>query len=584
VVLPGLAAALVVLAGPTAAQTDGTWTNTASGGLWGGVGNWNADTVADGSGATAFFNTLDITADNTIHLDSARTIGNLTFSDTATNTAAGWTIDNNGNAANILTLASGGTPTITVSALGGGKTATIAAEIAGTGGLAKTGNGALSLTASNSYSGATSIGGGGLLIISDASALGATGNGTTVSGGNQLRIVGGITVDPEPLTIAGNGYNTSINEGRGAFRSHSGNNTWTGPITITGGSETWISTSGGTFTLSGGITGNNQILRLDQGTPIVTNSPINLGANGQFKVNSTAHLAVGSNTFSTLTVDWGGNLIIEADNAVPTNATLIIGALSASPSAGTGRVNLNGYDMTIARLMDGGTNYAGEVITNSSATAATLALNQSANSTYRGAIGGTLGLVKDGAGALALAGPSTYSGTTVISNGTLAVNGTHLGGGAYTVAGGTLGGTGLIDAAVSVLAAGIVAPGNSIGTLTISNSFDLDGILQIELANAAGPGAGLGDLLDVNGFFDITNGTVQFVYSGTLTNDFYVFAEYDSLSGDPFFAIQNLPDGYGIDYAFGGNQIALVIPEPSTIALLALGYALVAGIARRRRR
>ncbi len=106
------------------------------------------------------------------------------------------------------------------------------------------------------------------------------------------------------------------------------------------------------------------------------------------------------------------------------------------------------------------------------------------------------------------------------------------------------------------------------------------------MENAAGPGAGLSDLLDVNGFFDITNGTVQFVYAGTLTNDFYVFAEYDSLSGDPFLNVLNLPGGYEIDYNFGvgGNQIALVIPEPSTMALLALGFALVAGIVRRRRR
>jgi autotransporter-associated beta strand protein len=251
---------------------------------------------------------------------------------------------------------------------------------------------------------------------------------------------------------------------------------------------------------------------------------------------------------------------------------------------------MNGFDVTVGRLRSDYnaaiTNPSNLVIRNSAGTIQTLAVNQSVYSAYDGRLIENIALLKDGAGTLDLAGDNTYAGTTVISNGTLAVNGTHLGGGAYTVAGGTLGGTGLIDAAVSVLAAGIVAPGNSIGTLSISNSFDLDGILQIELANAAGPGAGLSDLLDVNGFFDITNGTIQFVYTGTLTNDFYVFAEYDSLSGNPFSTIQNLPDGYGIDYAFGvgGNQIALVIPEPSTMALLAIGFALVAAFARRRSR
>ena len=45
----------------------------------------------------------------------------------------------------------------------------------------------------------------------------------------------------------------------------------------------------------------------------------------------------------------------------------------------------------------------------------------------------------------------------------------------------------------------------------------IDGILQIELDNAAGA-QGLSDLFDVNGLFDMTNGTVQFVYTGSMTN------------------------------------------------------------------
>lgn len=81
-------------------------------------------------------------------LDSARTIGNLVFSDTTTSSAAGWTLDNNGNAANILTLA-GTTPTITVNALGTGKTATISANIVGTDGLANSGTGTLLLAGAN---------------------------------------------------------------------------------------------------------------------------------------------------------------------------------------------------------------------------------------------------------------------------------------------------------------------------------------------------------------------------------------------------------------------------------------------------
>src|SRR5690349_19861479 len=41
------------------AGTNGTWTNTASGGLWSNTGNWSGGVVADGTGSTADFSTLD---------------------------------------------------------------------------------------------------------------------------------------------------------------------------------------------------------------------------------------------------------------------------------------------------------------------------------------------------------------------------------------------------------------------------------------------------------------------------------------------------------------------------------------------
>ena len=78
---------------------DGTWTSTATG-LWSEGTNWSDGNVADGSGYTANFGTTDTTADVTVHLDSARTIGNLTFGDTVPSSAAGWILDNNGNSAN----------------------------------------------------------------------------------------------------------------------------------------------------------------------------------------------------------------------------------------------------------------------------------------------------------------------------------------------------------------------------------------------------------------------------------------------------------------------------------------------------
>ena len=203
--LLGACLQMVGLAGLSMAQTSGTWTNATSGGAWSESDNWLDGIVADGAGATGLFNSIDITTDNTVHLDAPRTIGNLTFGDTATNTPAGWILDNNGSALNILTLA-GTTPTITVNALGTNvwdRSATISAEIAGSGGLIKAGVGVLTLSASNTFSGTTTVTNKGILAISNPSALGSTSGGTTVADG-QLRLIGGITVAGEALTLRGN--------------------------------------------------------------------------------------------------------------------------------------------------------------------------------------------------------------------------------------------------------------------------------------------------------------------------------------------------------------------------------------------
>ena len=70
-----------------------------------------------------------------------------------------------------------------------------------------------------------------------------------------------------------------------------------------------------------------------------------------------------------------------------------------------------------------------------------------------------------------LAGTNTYSGPTVISNGTLLVNGA-LGAGPVTVYG-KLGGCGALSGPVAVQPGGVLAPGASPGILTISNTLTL---------------------------------------------------------------------------------------------------------------
>lgn len=184
-----------------------------------------------------------------------------------------------------------------------------------------------------------------------------------------------------------------------------------------------------------------------------------------------------------------------------------------------------------------------------------------------------VGLQKRGAGALVLEGFNTYDGPTEVTAGTLRVNGVNTGGGAFNVAGGaTLGGTGYIASAVTVQSNAFLAPGNSIGTLTVDDSFTFTtgGVLQIELDGA---GLGSSDILAVSGALDIAGATVSFTNIGLALDDSaYIFAQYGSLVGTEFLDVFALPGGYIIDYNYlGANQIALVIPEPAPLFVLLLG-------------
>jgi len=183
--------------------------------------------------------------------------------------------------------------------------------------------------------------------------------------------------------------------------------------------------------------------------------------------------------------------------------------------------------------------------------------------------GASLGLVKLGSNTFTLTYANTYAGPTTVGAGTLLVNNTTGSGtstGAVTVSSGaTLGGGGSIGGAVNVLTGGILAPGASLGTLTVANNVTLSGDFLVDVETD-----GTSDLLAVTG--DLTlGGSLTIANLSKLVSPVYTIATYTGSLGGSSFASTNLgTTGYIVDTTSTPGSV-LLVPEPATLALMALG-------------
>ncbi len=409
---------------------DGTWTKTASGGLWSDTANWSGATLADGSGFTANFSTLNISVDNTVLMDTSRTLTNLTFAD-ATNPTHGWTLSNNGNAANILTLA-GTTPTITVGAQGT-RTATISAVIAGTSGLTVAGTGRLGLSGANTYSGGTTVGSTSTLVIG----VGSTNTGSTINSG-----------------ATGVGDVTFANGASLSTTSSIGSSSWLMPtltlqgtlnlvgthrqalsfntLELTSGTKT-LNVNGKGMVVTGGSTISSENTGNSQWEMASTNAFTNTVKNGTLALETTAFTG---STYGLMRIN-NAMTFSNADLQIGSNVILLAGAGSGAlgTSAATSpNVTLNGNGIlslvaantkivSLKSLAGTGSVFGSMVAAN--ANNVTLALNGTGGATtFAGTIGngagtGALALSKTGASTQILTGTNTYTGLTAISAGTL---------------------------------------------------------------------------------------------------------------------------------------------------------------------
>jgi autotransporter-associated beta strand protein len=337
---------------------------------------------------------------------------------------------------------------------------------AGSGTLVKQAAGTLTVSSTNSsYAGNVIIGGGAITLTTGAALN--TGSLTLSNGGTfnfpssspAYFYPGNITV---PASQTGTIYSPGLGNGISG-NLISGNSS--SVLNISSG----VSCSGTTAAQFDGFTGTITILS---------------GGTLRFSANSSG------NTYGSLnpTFDVDGTL-------QPRNAgnTVRLGKLSGNGTL-TGPQSNAGTGNTTYQI--GGANtdsvFSGVISSNTAVTTAN-----------------TVILHKLGTGKLTLAGASTYTGGTIVSNGAVFVNnttGSGLGSGTVAVrSGATLGGTGSISGATTIESGAMLSPGDVIGKLTFNSTLTLN--------------AGCTSRLELNAA-TTTNDTVKTVgaitYAGTL--------------------------------------------------------------------
>lgn len=212
-------------------------------------------------------------------------------------------------------------------------------------------------------------------------------------------------------------------------------------------------------------------------------------------------------TTTSLQGNIGNDGLLTFDQS--TNGTYA-GSLSGNGSLikqGTGTVTLSGTSshtggtIITSGGLRGTTASLQGVITNHGS----LEFSQAGNGTFAGAISGAGPVVKSGAGNVTFSGTNNYSGNTTVNGGTLSVNGTLTNSTVQVMNGGTLGGTGSVRNA-TIQSGGTLAPGNSIGTLTVNGnlSFQAGSTYSVEVDPA-----GNNDRTNATGTLTLNGGAVN---------------------------------------------------------------------------
>jgi autotransporter-associated beta strand protein len=515
----------------------------------------NTGRLFSSSGSNTLAGNMSLSGSNHVDIASGTTLvlgGNLTGSGFFNKVSAGTLVLAGNNTSSGLSRISAGTLQIGAGGISGSYASTLsnsaaivfdrtadlthAAAITGTGTLTKQNVNTLTLSGANIYSGLTTISAG-TLRVGNATALGLTTAGTTVTGGATLD-VNGFNLGAEVVTAIGDGVGgTGAVINTGASQNNSLRFLTLAGNTSLGGSARWdLRAVSGVGALSSG--GQPYSLTKTGPNTIALNNVTVDAALGNVAVQQ-GELSVEQGTTSlgnpatSATISSGATLsLYSLTNAL--NKLVILesgGKLSHSGPVSGGISSTVSGPITLS----GGDAY----LDNASALYA-LQINNSVN--------GTGNLNKTGAGLVQLNATNNHTGATVVSAGTLKLGAaatlnttpaisiasgagfdvSSLGGGFVLGGAQSLGGNGTVIG--NVIAGGTVSPGASVGRLTISGNATLAGYTLMEVAKS---GTALtNDVLSVGGTL-ICGGALAVVRTGDplAVNDSFQLFSAGALTG-----------------------------------------------------
>ena len=453
-------------------------------------------------------------------------IGSATFNGSASNTYTGTTTVNTGtlnlNKANPATAIAG--PLVIGDGIGGPNAdvvnITFDNQISDTVPITVNSSGKLNFGTSTDTIGNLTLNGGSVVVGAISGAINLAGNLTVTQSttiGQRINLIGAgphvfRVTHGQTLTVSG-----QIN-GVGASLTKAGR----GTLTFTGSTENLYT---GATTVLGGTLNLSKTSAISVAGPLVVG-----GGQHHATVNYTAPNQVGDAQPITVNAKGTVNLNSFSDEVGALNlngGTLAIGT--------TGTLTING-DITVTgnSKITGGTLYIKEVTrTVNVAAGSTLTLKAAVTSIFNA------GLIKTGAGTLILGGPSTFTGPTTISTGTLQLKG------------------GALPGPVTIESGAALAGSGSTGPLTLSSGseFDVD-------VNAGGSNmvSATGDINLDGALLNVDLGTLPAV-----NQTFTILSSTTAING----TFAGLPNNFVFNV--GGHNFQITYSAFNTVFLTYLG-------------